>query len=217
VGRWASEARIGVEAAPGPQTDEDLARTSLKPLLQLHGIVARIKDEQGDSFFSSEPAQQSLYLLGGDHVGVLHGMDAQYVHRSGPTLADEAEPRDELVGPSSYDGLPRRVARRMIVVAALGAALRVAAIPHAYVHSVDWRCFASSKRMASEQSPQSFSIDPPSIQSGIKATPAATMRHFEAQVNGRRNGICTEKGVGELEESIGPTVEAFVERVTEGT
>src|SRR5215210_1432400 len=60
VGTRASEARIGVEAAPGPQTDEDLARTSLKPLLQLHGIVARIEDEQGDGFFSSEPTQQSL-------------------------------------------------------------------------------------------------------------------------------------------------------------
>ncbi len=49
----------------------------------------------------------------------------------------------------------------------------------------------------------------PSIQSGVKANPAATMRRFEAQVNGRRDDIRGEEGVGELEESIGPTVEAY--------
>jgi hypothetical protein len=32
------------------------------------------------------------------------------------------------------------------------------------------------------------------------------MRHLEAQVNGRRNAMRAEDGVGELEESIGPTV-----------
>ena len=42
------------------------------------------------------------------------------------------------------------------------------------------------------------------------------MRRFEAQVDGRRDGIRGEEGVGELEESIGSTVEAFVERVPEG-
>jgi hypothetical protein len=42
------------------------------------------------------------------------------------------------------------------------------------------------------------------------------MQCLEAQVNGRRNSVRGEEGVGELEEGIGPTVEAFVERVTEG-
>jgi hypothetical protein len=56
----------------------------------------------------------------------------------------------------------------------------------------------------------------PSIQRGVKAAPAAAMRRFEAQVNGRRNGVRGEDGVCELEEGIGPAVEAFVERVTEG-
>jgi hypothetical protein len=50
----------------------------------------------------------------------------------------------------------------------------------------------------------------------VEAAPAATMRRFEAQVSGRRNGIRGEEGVGELGESIGPTVEAFTERGTEG-
>jgi hypothetical protein len=43
------EARVAVEAPPRPQTDEDLARISLQPLLELHGIVTRIEDEQGTS------------------------------------------------------------------------------------------------------------------------------------------------------------------------
>jgi hypothetical protein len=41
---------------------------------------------------------------------------------------------------------------------------------------------------------------------------------LEAEVDGRRNGsVRAEDGVGELEEGVGPAVEAFVERVAEGT
>ena len=47
--RRVAEARVAVEAAPRSQTDEDLARTPLQPLLHLDGIVARIEDEQGSS------------------------------------------------------------------------------------------------------------------------------------------------------------------------
>jgi hypothetical protein len=50
------EARIAVEAPPGAQTDENLARTSLKPLLHLHGIVASVEDEQGSRPLLSESA-----------------------------------------------------------------------------------------------------------------------------------------------------------------
>jgi hypothetical protein len=158
VGGWASEARIGIEATPGAQTDEDLAPTPLKPLLHLDGIVASIEDEQRDARFLSDPTEQALYLFDGDHVGVLHGMDAQCVNRSSPALANEVELCDELVGPSGHDGLPSRVARGMIVETSLGTALRVAAIPHARVHGIYGR-FASSKRMVSEQPPQSLGVD----------------------------------------------------------
>ena len=102
----------------------------------------------------------------------------------------------------------------MVVEAALGATFRVAAVPHAHVHGVNGR-FASSKRMTNEQSPQSFGVYLPSIQRRVEATPATTMRCLEAQVNRRRDGVRGEKGVCELKESIGPTVEAFVERVAE--
>jgi hypothetical protein len=152
VGGWDSEARISVEATPGAQTEEDLARTSLKPLLHLDGIVARVEDEQREARFLSEPTEQSLYLFDGDHVGVLHGMDAQCVNRSSPALANEVELCDELVGPARYDGLASRVAGRMVVETTLGTALGIAAIPHAYVNGIHGR-LASGKRMVSEQPP----------------------------------------------------------------
>jgi hypothetical protein len=42
------------------------------------------------------------------------------------------------------------------------------------------------------------------------------VRRFEAQVNGRRyGGVSAEDGVGKLEESVAPTMEAFVEGVAE--
>jgi hypothetical protein len=42
------------------------------------------------------------------------------------------------------------------------------------------------------------------------------MRCLEAQVNRRGGGIRSEQSIGELEEGVGPAVEAFVERATEG-
>ncbi len=74
--------------------------------------------------------------------------------------------------------------------------------------------------MADEQFPQSLGVDPsPPEQRGVEAAPSATMRRLEAQVDRRRYGAAAvrgEEGGGELEKSIGPTVEAFVEGATEG-
>jgi hypothetical protein len=107
----------------------------------------------------------------------------------------------------------------MVVETVIGAALGVAAGPHAHIHGVDGRrCASGRKRIAGEQSPKGFGVDPPSIQGRVEASPAAPMRRLEAQVNGRRDGLRRgEESIGELEEGIGPTVEAFVvERVAEG-
>src|SRR3712207_2094917 len=62
VGRWTSEARIGVEAASRSQTDKNLARNSLKSLLHLDGIVASVEDEQGNTalFPSAERHRNAL-------------------------------------------------------------------------------------------------------------------------------------------------------------
>jgi hypothetical protein len=48
----------------------------------------------------------------------------------------------------------------MIVETTLGTALRIAALAHAHVHGIDGRRFAPGKRMADEQFPQGFSVDP---------------------------------------------------------
>jgi hypothetical protein len=70
--------------------------------------------------------------------------------------------------------------------------------------------------MAGEQPPQGFGVDPSPPERRVKAAPSATMRCLEAQVNRRREGgVRTEDGVGELEESVGSVVEAFVKRVAE--
>ena len=145
-----AKARVAVEAAPGSQTDEYLARAPLQRSLQFHRVVARVEDEQGHRNFSSfEPTQQSPHLRGGDHVGVLGGPDTLHVHRGGPALADEAQLCDELVGPSGDDGLAGGVAGRMVVEAALGARLGVAARPHARVHGKDRHLpFGAGERMA---------------------------------------------------------------------
>jgi hypothetical protein len=126
--------------------------------------------------------------------------------------------RDELVGPSGHDGLAGGVAGRIVVEAALGARLGVAARPHAHVHGVDGRSASSGERMASEQPSQGFVVDPSPPERGVEAAPAATMRCLKAQVDGRRDGgaVRGEDGVGELEEGVGSATEAFVERAAEG-
>jgi hypothetical protein len=178
VSRWTSEARISVEATPRPQTDEDLARNPLQSLLHLDGIVASVEDEQGsDPLLLRREAEKRFHLLGGNLVDVLRRTEALYVHGGTPTLADEIELCNELVGPARYDRLACRVARGMVVETPLRAALRVAAIPHAHVHGVDGR-FASSKWMVSEQPSQSFDVDSSTAERVVEAAPATAMRRL---------------------------------------
>jgi hypothetical protein len=192
-----------------------LARTSLEPLLQLHRIVSSIEDEQRSGpllllLVLMREAHKRSHLLGGYLVGVPRGVDASHVHGGGPTLADEVELCDELVGPSGDDGLPGGVAGRMVVETSLGATLCVAAIPHANVYGIDWG-FASSKRKASEHSAQSLGIDSSTAERIVEAAPATAVRRLQAQVNWRRDCLCGEKGVGEFEECVSAAMEAVVE------
>jgi hypothetical protein len=144
------EARVTVEAPPRSQADEDLARTPFEPSLDLDRVVARVEDEKGDNPFF-KPTQQCLHLPTSNLVSILCGADALYVHGSGPTLAHEVQLCYELVGPSCDDGLAGRVSGRMVVETTLGAAFRVAAIPHTNIYGVDGR-FALSKWVAGEKS-----------------------------------------------------------------
>src|SRR5215213_9180671 len=128
-----SEARIGEEAATSPQTDEDLTRSSLQSLLHLAGIVSSVEDEQRSGplllfLVLMHKAHKRFDLLNSHLACVLRRTQALHVHEGNPALANEIELCDELVGPSGDDGLPRRVAGRVVVEAALRATLCVAAI-----------------------------------------------------------------------------------------
>jgi len=214
-----AEVRVAVEATPRPQADEYLARAPIEPSLQLDGIVAGVEDEQGGGLpglLLSESAQQSSDLLGSDRVRLLARTDALDVHGGGPTLAGEVQPGYELVGPSGDDGLTGGMAGRVVVEAALGTTLGIAAVPHAHVHGVHGR-FASGEWMADKQVAQGFDVDPSPPERGVEAAPAPSMRRLEAQVSGRRDGgLRGEDGIGQLEEGVGSAVEAIVERAAEG-
>jgi hypothetical protein len=198
------------------QTEEDLAPTPLETSLDLDGVVASVKDEQGSGPFLGRAAQKRFHLLSGDLVGLPRGTDPLHVHGGGPALTDEVELGDELVSPSGHDRLAGRMARRMVVEAALGATLRIASGPDAHVHGVDGRCCAPSERMADQQVAQDLRIDTSMGQSRVEASPSAPVRGLEAQVDRRRGGsVSTEDGVGELEEGVASAVEAFVEGVAE--
>ncbi len=202
VRRRIAQVGVAVEAPPRPQA-----------------VVARVENEQGSGLSGrllSESAQQSPDLLGGDRVRFLIRTDALHVYRGGPALAHEAQLCDELVGPACDDGLACGVAGWMVVEAALGARLRIAAGPHAHVHGVDGLLvLCPGERVTGEQAAQGLGVYSPMPQRGVEAAPSATMGRLETQVDRRRYGVCAEESVGELEEGVGPAVETRVERVAE--
>jgi hypothetical protein len=100
-----SEARIGIEATPSSQTDEDLARALLEPLLQLHGIVEEASKTNWERsvLFRAGPAKPSPAWRPPRWCPWRAGCAPR--RGAGPTLADEVELCDELVGPSGHDRL----------------------------------------------------------------------------------------------------------------
>ena len=104
----------------------------------------------------------------------------------------------------------------VVVEAAFGAALGIAAGPHAHVHGVDGLLvLCPGERVTGEQAAQGLGVYSPMPQRGVEAAPSATMGRLETQVDRRRYGVCAEESVGELEEGVGPAVETRVERVAE--
>jgi hypothetical protein len=98
----------------------------------------------------------------------------------------------------------------MVIETTLGTALRIAAIPHAHVHSIDGR-LASSKRMVSEQPPQSLGVDSSMAERVVETAPSTAMRRLQAQVDWRRDLLGAEEGIGEFEEGVSAAMEAVVE------
>jgi len=215
------EALIAVEATPGAQADKDLARatTPLKPLLQLHRIVARVKAKHGSALpFLGQPTEECTHLLGGHLVSILGGVDARNVHGSGPALAAEVELGDELICPS---GRPRWAGQRSGerggsrsrargCTRRRNGAKRSRPRRRRVVHR---RPRPPGYGRAGHAGPRRLFGHASKRRRG--SAPSATMGRLKAEVDGGRDGVCGEESVREVEEGVGPTVQALVERVAE--
>jgi hypothetical protein len=148
-------------------------------------------------------------LRGGGLVGVVQGMQPAGVHWGGPGIAVEAELGDPLVGPASDDRLAGRMARGVVVVAALGGALGVAARPGGHIDR-EHRWVAIGQ-VAGEQVTQPFGVDPTAGQRGIGTAPAAPTDRLQAQVRQRGDRLSAQQRVAQLEQGIGAASGAGVQ------
>ena len=144
----------------------------------LGGVVASVEDEQRRRSIRREPADESGDLVHCRRVGVLPGMDALDVERGGPAIPGEGELSQPLVRPASDDRLSSRVARGMVVVAALRTGFGVAAGPDTQVDGVDRMPRAA--RVASV-SAQGRHVEVPLGQGVVEAAPAAAVCGLQAK------------------------------------
>ncbi len=125
--------RIGVEAAVGPEPHQHRHRRLGQVQGELGGVVAGVEHHQRHRPAVAEPPKQRADLHGGLLVGVVQGVQPGRIDRGGPGVPVKAELADPLPGPAGDDRLAGRVARGMVVEAALRRALGVAARPGGHV------------------------------------------------------------------------------------
>ena len=142
-------------------------------------------------------------------------MQAASIHRGGPGVAVEADLCDPLEGPASDDRLAGRMARGMVVVAALGRALGVATRPGGHIHREHQR--VGGRQAACQQVTEPLGVHATTGERGVAAAPAALVDRFQAQVRQRRDRLGAQQRVAQLEQRIGAAGEASVQLVTEGT
>jgi hypothetical protein len=201
--------RVGVEAAVGSQPDQHRCGSVGEVQGELGGVVAAVEDEQGHRPADRATRKQRVDLRRGGLVGVIQGMQAAGVDRGGPGVTLEAELGDPLVGPAGDDRLAGRVARGVVVVAALGRALGVAARPGGHVDREHQR--ATIRQVADQQVAEPLGVDAAARQSGVDAAPAAPADRLQAQVRQRRDRPGAQQRVTELEQRIGAAGEAGVQ------
>jgi hypothetical protein len=209
-GRWW---RVGVEAAVRPQPhqhrDGDLGQVEG----ELGGVVAGVEHKQWDRSAGGQPGEQPADLRCGGLVSVVQWMQATGVHRGSPGVPVEADVGDPLEGPASDDWLAGRMARGMVVVAALGRALSVAARPGADIDREHW--WVGGRQAACQQVAQPLGIDLAMSQGGIGAAPAAPVGRLQAQVWQRWERLGAQQRVAKLKQRIGAAWEASVQLVAE--
>ena len=140
-------------------------------------------------------------------------MDAPDVKRGRPAVAREAELGQLLVRPPGDDRLARGVAGGMIIKAAIGTGLGVAARPDALVDRVDRRLIAGC--VPPQQHLQGRRVERPFGQGTVQAAPAAAVCRLQAQVRQRGDWTRCQEGINQLEQGVGTSREAAVQLSTE--
>jgi hypothetical protein len=97
----------------------------------------------------------------------------------------------------------------MVVVAAAGRALGVAARPGGHVHGEHRR--VGGRQAAREQVAQPLGIDLTAGQSGVGAAPATLVDRLQAQARQRPKSLSAQQRVAQLEQRIGAAGAAGVQ------
>src|SRR5260221_8256257 len=138
-------------------------------------------------------------------MAFLGGAKPPYAQRRRPALVGETELGNQRMGPAGDDGLPRRMARGMVVDGPFGAGLGVAARPDADIDGIDR--FAAGQRVADEQLLQAAGAELPNRQGIVEAAPAAPMLRLHTEQRQRWDGAGRQQRVAQLEEGILPPTE----------
>ena len=117
----------------------------------------------------------------------------------------EAELGDPLERPASHDRLAGRVPRGVVVQAALGAAVGVAARPAGGIDRIDRQ--ATVQRVAGQQVAELLGIDAAAGQGGIRAAPATTVHRLKTQVSKRRDRRRAQQRVSQLQQGMARRVQ----------
>lgn len=102
----------------------------------------------------------------------------------------------------------------MVVVAALGAALSVAARPGRHIDREHQR-FGGRQRSGQEVA-EPFGVDVAADQRGVGAAPAAPMSRLQAQVRQRRERLGAQQRITKVHQRIGAAGAAGVQLGAEG-
>ena len=207
--------RVGVEAAVGAQPHQHRHGDLSEVQSELGGVVAAVEHKPRHRFTGGQPRKQRADLRCGGLVGVVQGMQAASIHRGGPGVAVEAELGDPLEGPAGDDRLAGRMARGMVVVAALRGALGVAARPGGHIDREHQR--VGGWQHAHQQVAQPVDVDAPVGQRVVSAAPAAPVGRLEAEPGHRGDRRGAQQRVAQLEQRVGAAGEAGVQLAPELT
>jgi len=101
------------------------------------------------------------------------------------------------------------MARRVVIVAALGACLGIAACPDAHIDGIGR--VATGQWTRGDGSAERLVVDVSLGQRGVHAAPSAAVKRDQAQMRERRGRSAGQERVADLEPRVGAPTEAGVE------